>query len=88
MALAGRGLAWSVPLVDRDVAVAAGIEWLPVPAGVAFAEPQPGLLGHQVQFAGAKHSMTNTPPGPSTRATLPKHAACQAWLSRRPALPP
>ena len=42
----------SVTLVDRDVAVAIGVEWLPVPAAVAFAQPQTGLLSHQVQFAG------------------------------------
>ena len=26
--------------------------------------------------------MTNTPPGPSTRATLRKQSFCRAWLSR------
>lgn len=41
----------SVPLVDRDVATAGGIEWPPVPAAMAFAQPQAGLSGHQVQFA-------------------------------------
>src|SRR5215813_11328342 len=42
----------SVSLVDRDVAAAGGVEWLPIPAAVAFAQPQAGLLSHQVQFVG------------------------------------
>jgi hypothetical protein len=43
---------WSVPLVYRDVAAAAAVEWPPVPVAVALPQLKAGLLGHQVQFAG------------------------------------
>jgi hypothetical protein len=34
-------------------------------------------------MSGTKHSITNSPPGSSTRATLRKQSACRSWLSRQ-----